>query len=280
MDGDAAAVELGLLTEAAVRRPSKEAEEQRVGSGGAGVAGAGEAVRISRAWHLAPLALAAALLLVVGAHAARGPGAARAQVDVEGATQQQEVTPCLCLFDVDRTLTGKQGQAGQCPGNEPHPGVLDNAFGGGDLTLSPLGQKLASTFCGQCHLGIVSQGGAGGPDMKAVLQTSFVGAGEAWSGPGHITSPLVIGCADPLKAKCAKGIVDWYYNEQHVDIPANEVYFFDDHTGNTNGFDAFGFNARQVSCASRDASNGNSIGLCGAQLEEIVRETGVVNCPH
>lgn len=183
---------------------------------------------------------------------------------------------CLCLFDVDRTLTGKQGMAGKCPGTQLHAGVQDTAFGGGELVLSPLGVGVKNTFCGKCHLGIVSAGAAGGPGEKAVLQESLAsgGCGTVWSTPGAINSPLVMGCPDAQKAKCAKGIVDWFKKAKHIDIPAEEVYFFDDHTGNTNGFDAFGFNARQVSCPSREGV----IGLCGAQLNEIVREKGVTNC--
>ena len=44
---------------------------------------------------------------------------------------------CLCLFDVDRTLTGQQGLlAPSCPLNQLQGGVKDSAYGGGNLTLS------------------------------------------------------------------------------------------------------------------------------------------------
>lgn len=51
---------------------------------------------------------------------------------------------CLCVFDVDRTLTGKQGLAegSQCPANRLVEGVWDSAYGGGTLTLSEGGQNL------------------------------------------------------------------------------------------------------------------------------------------
>jgi len=182
---------------------------------------------------------------------------------------------CLCLFDVDRTLTTKQGNAGQCQGSQAHGGIFDPAFGGGDLVLSPLGLGLTSaTFCGQCHLGIVSQGGAGGPEMKQALEQHLPGAGTDWSGPNPVTSPLIIGCADAMKAQCAKGIVDWYRTSKGINIPSGEVYFFDDHDGNTNGFGAMGFNARQISCGSRDGP----YGFCGGQPGEVVRAKGVQNC--
>ena len=50
---------------------------------------------------------------------------------------------CICIFDVDRTLTGKQGLAegSQCPGNKIVDGVWDTAYGGGILTLSAAAQN-------------------------------------------------------------------------------------------------------------------------------------------
>jgi len=188
---------------------------------------------------------------------------------------EQEEASCLCLFDVDRTLTGKQDA--QCPGNRPYPGVWDSAFAGGDLTLSQLGQSIGSTFCSQCHLGLVSAGGAGGPEEKHVLLGRLAGDGELrglWSGPGAITSPLVTGCGDNVKHICAKGIVDWYQRNQGIRIPDHEVYFFDDHQGNTARFAEFGYNARQVSCASREGA----VGLCGAVPSEVIRAPGISNC--
>ena len=57
---------------------------------------------------------------------------------------------CLCLFDVDRTLTGQQallapschssdaisGLSSTGPLNQLQSGVHDSAYGGGNLTLS------------------------------------------------------------------------------------------------------------------------------------------------
>lgn len=184
---------------------------------------------------------------------------------------------CLCIFDIDRTLTGKQGSLAKCPGNKAVPGVVDPAFQGGEMVLSALGQGISTTFCGGCHLGLVSAGAGGGPAEKLVLENHLRGASAAptwWSGPGVVVSPLVTGCSNPEKALCASGIVAWYRMNRHVDIPPTEVYFFDDLTGNTAGFAALGYNARQVSCGSRDGE----VGLCGATPGEIVREQGIKNC--
>eukprot|EP00972_Heterocapsa_arctica_P073898 10909204-Heterocapsa_arctica.AAC.1 len=44
---------------------------------------------------------------------------------------------CLCVFDVDRTLTGKQhAGSGECPRNQEVPEISDDAYGGGTLHLS------------------------------------------------------------------------------------------------------------------------------------------------
>lgn len=201
------------------------------------------------------------------------PISGSAGAEDRGAGARGVVSPCLCLFDIDRTLTGKQ--AGKCPGNEVHEGVTDPAFGGGDLTLSQVGRSVQDTFCGKCHLGIVSAGSAGGEEMRRVLQEHLPGAGTVWSSPVEIASPLVLGCPDAQKAQCAQGIVEWFKKEALIDIPAQEVHFFDDHTGNTRGFGALGFNARQISCKSRQGE----YGLCGASLDEIVPDRGIFNCP-
>lgn len=181
---------------------------------------------------------------------------------------------CLCLFDVDRTLTAKQGDT-NCPGVQLFPAISDAAFGGGQLTLSALGRALGSTFCGHCRLGIVSAGNPE-PQERNVLHDHLTGLGSipnVWSGPSAIVSPLVIGCANALKAECAEGVVNWYMT-QGVLIPPSRVHFFDDLTGNTAPFAAKHYNARQVSCASREGA----IGHCGATPAEITDAPGVFNC--
>lgn len=193
----------------------------------------------------------------------------------------KEEDACLCVLDVDRTLTGAQGQVAMCPGNQLIQGVPDFAFSGGELTLSEFGQSFGSTFCSRCHLGIVSAGGVGGDGEKHELLLRLKGASvlpRQWSVSSSIDSPLVVGCPDPQKSTCVKGVFDWYRRSGIV-IPPHSVYFFDDHTDIFKGFGRYGFNARQVSCASRDAAIANLVGFCGAKTHEIVRKQGIFTCP-
>ena len=86
---------------------------------------------------------------------------------------------CLCIFDVDRTLTGKQGTAGnQCPNDKQIYGIWDTAYSGGWLTISEAGQNLKNTFCNKCYMGIVSAGMASGRNSQErtyLLQNVLVG---------------------------------------------------------------------------------------------------------
>lgn len=220
----------------------------------------------------------AATAAVVGLHGGRPrPSDARAAAAESKIETPAGPAACLCLFDVDRTLTGKQKTSQQCPGNVVKQGVYDTAFGGGILTLSALGQGVKQTFCGGCHRGIVSAGTAGGPKEKAVLAQQLAESPNepaVWSGPYDVRSQYVVGCPNPKKAMCAKGIVKWLGETKDVWIAPEEVYFFDDLTGNTASFAAEGFNARQVSCQSREGA----IGKCGAQPWEVVKAKGIKNC--
>merc|ERR1711963_229464 len=69
-------------------------------------------------------------------------------------------------FDIDRTLTGKQGATWQCRGNKVL-NFYDHAYGGGRATSSSLSAKgIATTFCNQCHLGITSAGDGSGANSE------------------------------------------------------------------------------------------------------------------
>mmetsp|Transcript_105119 Transcript_105119/g.339021 ORF Transcript_105119/g.339021 Transcript_105119/m.339021 type:complete len:371 (-) Transcript_105119:87-1199(-) len=187
---------------------------------------------------------------------------------------------CLCVFDVDRTLTGKPGERERCPGNLVVPGVRDLSFSEGNLTLSSLGQHIQDTFCNRCFLGIVTMGSVGNEGEKRELRARLKGAGglpSLWCRADSIVSPLVSDCPDDQKAKCVKGVVDWYMR-QGIDIPPSAVFFFDDMNGSMDTFIEYGYNARQVSCASRDIDFDESIGLCGATVDEIVRRAGIFSC--
>mmetsp|Transcript_26826 Transcript_26826/g.32645 ORF Transcript_26826/g.32645 Transcript_26826/m.32645 type:complete len:241 (-) Transcript_26826:173-895(-) len=200
---------------------------------------------------------------------------------------------CLCLFDVDRTLTGQQGLlAPECPQNQLLPGVKDTAYDGGNLTLSQVGQSLAHTFCSQCIVGIVTAGDCSGPnsqerkDLVQRLPQNQLPS-QQWSGPSaggearracvpaDAQSTLVTGCVDGTKQEAAKGILSWL-SLQNISILPNDVWHFDDRSINVQPFKKTAMNARQVACAARDQHWG--IGLCGATPQEILRQPGVVLC--
>lgn len=185
---------------------------------------------------------------------------------------------CLCVFDIDRTLTGKQYQANNCPGNKEVQGIWDTAYGGGVLTLSQAAQTLDQTFCQGCYLGIVSHGdasGSGSAERSYLLDNVLVSRpfrtlaaandrAKYWSESGQVVSPLVLGWPDGQKQNAVGGIVDWY-SQLGINIPAGKVYFFGDRTENIPPFQGTGYNAREISCQSRDYSIGGGIvGLCGA----------------
>lgn len=196
---------------------------------------------------------------------------------------------CLCVFDIDRTLTMKQG-GGPCAGGAVM-GVSDTAYGGGVLTLSTAAGAVSSTFCGSCHLGVVSHGdasGDGSPERSVLVEKvlssgpyielrASTPAAAVWSASPAVRSPLVVKSPDGLKQNDVERIVEWY-ESVGVLIPRSSVYFFDDRPDNVAPFKGSGFNAKQISCASRDTSMGGIVGLCGATAQEIAPVTGVHNC--
>jgi hypothetical protein len=193
-------------------------------------------------------------------------------------------TPCLCVFDVDRTLTGLQSDVKDCPANTIIPGSQDCGYAGGTLTLSEFTPRFAQTFCAGCHTGICSAGTACGSDSKeralivaTLNSTGLLPAAATWSAPGKVTSPLVTSYPERHKQVAVAGILNWYA-EQGITIADGDVHFFDDRPDNIGPFNGTGFNARQISCATRDP-NKPVIGLCGATPEEIVAEKGIVTCP-
>jgi len=200
---------------------------------------------------------------------------------------------CLCTFDMDRTLTGKQGVVGgTCPANEVENNVQDSAYGGGSLTLSAVGQSYAATFCDSCYVGIVTTGDGSGFNSRErdILATKLSKQGvlvsRSWSGPSkyhearrscegvQIDSPLVAGCNDGTKQYAVAGIAAWLKETQGVTIAPSRIWFFDDRENNIEPFRGTGMNARMISCATRDGE----IGLCGATRDEIVDAPGVCTC--
>eukprot|EP00931_Biecheleriopsis_adriatica_P123906 TRINITY_DN9899_c0_g1_i1.p1 TRINITY_DN9899_c0_g1~~TRINITY_DN9899_c0_g1_i1.p1 ORF type:complete len:743 (-),score=107.09 TRINITY_DN9899_c0_g1_i1:25-2223(-) len=213
------------------------------------------------------------------------------------------IKTCLCVFDIDRTLTGRQGQGGTtctdsactwrdgaaCPANVNMPDTIDWAYGGGGLTLSELSASgLKKTFCGKCHFGIVSHGTANGvgselrplllnrslQDLDNALPTSSA----SWSDEIP-ESPLVVASPDGKKQEAVDIILRWY-RRKGACIPRSNVHFFDDRPDNVAAFQGTGMNARQISCGSRDLTldKSGAVGLCGARLSEIVPDRGVRLC--
>lgn len=155
---------------------------------------------------------------------------------------------CLCIFDVDRTLTGRQGDTHSCPGNRVVHGSYDDAYGGGSLTLSQLGQNLWQTFCGGCHVRAITAHPHRRPNLPV--------------------SESVVGCNGGCKARHAARLAS------ELGVAKAEVYMFDDKASNINPFRGTGMNAHQVSCGSREGGHG----LCGATLGEIRNSKGVSTC--
>mmetsp|Transcript_66284 Transcript_66284/g.158154 ORF Transcript_66284/g.158154 Transcript_66284/m.158154 type:complete len:654 (+) Transcript_66284:102-2063(+) len=204
---------------------------------------------------------------------------------------------CLCVFDVDRTLTGKQGTAnkpendGGCPADKEIYGIWDTAYRGGWLTISDAGRHLKDTFCSKCYMGIVSAGMASGRfsrERTYLLENVLVGEPfqallssnsqtSHWS-VRSVHSPLVLGWPDGQKQDAVAGIVAWY-EQQGIRIADEDVYFFGDRTENIPPFGSTSFNAREISCVSRDMRIDNGIvGYCGATVDEIVDTKGVHVC--
>mmetsp|Transcript_59484 Transcript_59484/g.134081 ORF Transcript_59484/g.134081 Transcript_59484/m.134081 type:complete len:254 (-) Transcript_59484:122-883(-) len=197
-------------------------------------------------------------------------------------TRAPMTSGCLCIFDVDRTLTGKQGAGAKCPSDLVQGEVQDTAYGGGTLSLAALSQNFAKTPCSSCYVAIISAGDASGPQSKerAILHERLsVMPGklptEQWSTAMPVTSPLITGCPDTTKQNAVPGVLAWYKNHG-VQIANSDVHFFDDRSNNVEAFKGHPYNARQISCATRDLSG--TIGMCGATLAEIVLEKGVKTC--
>jgi hypothetical protein len=192
---------------------------------------------------------------------------------------------CLCIFDVDRTLTGAQSDLSNCPGNLIQQGVTDTAYRGGTLTLSQLGQALQNTFCNQCYIGSISHGDASGQgSVEQGLLRNKLAAGEkgssvsAWQSGCSQTSALLTDCHDGYKQTGVPSIIRYYEQTAGASIAPQDVHFFDDRSVNIQSFQGTGYNARQISCSTRDSGYGGAIGLCGAMLNEIVPTAGQVLC--
>jgi len=155
--------------------------------------------------------------------------------------------------------------------------------------LSEVGLNMNKTFCTKCLHGIVSAGECSGPNSKERVRILEV-VGPAnftlssdWHDnyPGDpIATSLVLGWPDGQKQIAVKSIVEWFITAKNMYVPNEMVHFFDDRVSNISPFEGTGYNAHQISCDSRDESPGiqGAVGLCGAQLTEIVDTIGVTTC--
>ena len=144
--------------------------------------------------------------------------------------------PCLCIFDIDRTLTASQaaarkGSHNQCPAAHlfDHPYIKDTAYGGGGpLAFSEVGQHIENSFCKECWLGIISTGDAAGEGSsmrrelyKALTHAGLKGLGPTkgdksdWGGPWNVETsprPLLTSIPEGTKQDVVPHILKWYAN--------------------------------------------------------------------
>jgi hypothetical protein len=171
--------------------------------------------------------------------------------------------------------------------------IHDQAFGGGPLTLSELALGLDKTFCVNCYTGIITAGHMGGKhskmrtELRNVLnknKTHHLMVADVWSEDGApqgiASAPLVTGCHHGHKHECAKGIREWYKSKKGVHINPSATHMFDDDQSNIDNFEGSGYNARQVSCKSRDNTHDDTIGWCGGIVAECVADAGIHKCAH
>jgi len=207
---------------------------------------------------------------------------------------------CLCVFDIDRTLTAKQGWAEKCKDHHVTElkGIQDAAYAQGTMIASELAQSMGASFCGKCWHGIVTAGVASGPgsaEREHVLE--YIG-GTARTGTRYwqdikfqpqtdIQSSLVIQAKDGNKQDSVKKMVQWWRNVKKIDVADEDVYFFDDMAENVKPFEGTGFNAFQISCAVRGPAEAipgaydGKIGGCGGAFTEldVEKKKGVHLCP-
>lgn len=211
------------------------------------------------------------------------------------AVEEFALKPCLCVFDIDRTLTAKQGWASKCPKATEVPGAQDIAYAGGTLIFSDLKTNLQSTFCGKCYSGIVTAGtgsGDGSEERKGILEAlggtkktrTDWWQGVNWNWNAKVRSSLVVQAPDTKKQNMVLSMLDWWREDQKIDFDKSNVYFFDDIAGNVQPFEGTGLNARQISCESRGpkenlpGSFDGKLGGCGGTAAELTDEKGIKVC--
>jgi len=224
----------------------------------------------------------------------RGGGLVHAGVsgDIEAFATGEDA--CLCVFDIDRTLTAKQAWKSKCPKALQAVSTQDTAYNGGTLMISELGQHLDSTFCKACYRGIVTAGQASGPgsDERAEILRRLGGTkytrSDWWQDVGfdttaEVKSSLVVQAKDAFKQEAVKSMLKWWKADQHIEFKPENVHMFDDVRANVEPFKGTGFNAVQVSCQVRgvkewDGMFDGQVGGCGGEIAEAVAEKGIKVC--
>jgi len=220
---------------------------------------------------------------------------------LSGCGSEPATADCLCIFDIDRTLTGQQNSQAVCPDDEVFPDINDQGYAepdGAPLSLSVLGQQLDQTFCNECYIGTISAGVASGPnsDLRAELfkelskgkfgdQLAHASTPDKWLEGCNVNvaveeqqkTPLLLSCADGTKQSAVPGIIEYYKFWTGVTISDDKVHFFDDRISNVQPFiddDLIKYNAHQISCNPRDSTHdkvgeSGAVGMCGATLDEM-----------
>ena len=219
-------------------------------------------------------------------------GGRRASERAPPTNKMRVLDPCLCVFSVDRTLTGKQCpndghlaadcQVGRlCRDNTIHHGVEDSAYGGGALMASLLVQRLDRTFCGrECRVGILAEASAPGSAEASFLwqqmRTVRFGselpneAAASWNDLANAMhgslAPFLANVPVSEKHKYVNQIERYYFQKVGLSFAPHRVFYFDDRESAVMSFAGSGFNALQVSCHSRDAG--------GVQGEAVTLQVG------
>lgn len=184
------------------------------------------------------------------------------------------------------------GNNAPCSKNTVKPGIQDPAYAHGNLALSELGENVEKSSCGQCYIGVISAGGPSGAEKSELFNhlttNGKMPAGttslQAWSRcegatPKAASGPFFTSCPDGQKQKTVPFIKQWYQSK-NIEVDDDEVYFFDDRVSNVHPFNSEKpYNAKQVSCATRDTKiQGGAVGLCGATMSEITLAKGMKTC--
>jgi hypothetical protein len=234
------------------------------------------------------------------------------------AEQANKPPTCLCVFDVERTLTGKQEELDKCPANyQAKPAVTDTSYTGAayqspkgrDLTLSEVGIKIHETFCKDCYVGLVASTHVMEKDVRGKLEdhlndkqlnlgkTKWLTTTDNCMDFANLVDdtnqnvpdvsnakmyPAIVGVSDGMKEQCVKVLVDYFRQTGmgHAFNPdlADEEVYFFD--DKTENVQPFKNTFYNAHQVScGDRDEDNSaIGLCGAKTKEIVNTKGVTTC--